>query len=372
MVRARWFAGTTLRLGQSTRRAGRGIRLAPYPALACAVLLTASSAHGDPPAHTSTTTDSAPTRDSWSASAPPLTALIKDSTTDHQTATPQVSQISDIGVSSHPRTDMGVPATVLSAYQEAEYLLAREKPSCHLGWAVLAGIGKVESSHANSGSLRVNGDMLKSLYGPALDGLNGTTSITSPQGWVRAAGPMQMLPSTWQKWGADANNDGRSDPQNIYDAAVGAGRYLCASGSDLNAEAARHRAILSYNPSESYYQFTTYWIHVYQKGHLVSQNARYPYDINTPTENRDATDPVNTWSSRREPEPRPRSAQPAKPPEAKPEPKPQPDPSPDREPVREVMSTANQLVSPPFEQTQPPPQLPQMLKDPSSTLDLTH
>lgn len=375
MVRTRWLPGTTLWLGQSPRRVGRRIRLVQYPALACAVLLTASSAHGDTAAHSSPTTDLAPARGSWSAPAPPFTALIKNSTTDPQTATTQVGKVSNIGISSQVRTDMGVPATVLSAYREAERLLAQEKPSCHLGWAVLAGIGKVESGHANSGSVRVNGDMLKSLYGPALNGLNGTVSITSPQGWARAAGPMQMLPSTWQKWGSDANNDGRADPQNIYDAAVGAGRYLCASGSDLNTEEAQHRAILSYNHSESYYQLVTYWIHAYQNGHLISPNAPYPYDINTPTENRHATEPDDTSFSRRQPDPTPRPAEPAKPPEAEPKPKPQPAPAPFREPLRELVSTANQLVSPPFEQIQPPqlpqpPQLARVLKDPSNTLEL--
>ncbi len=43
-------------------------------------------------------------------------------------------------------------------------------------------------------------------------------------------GPLQFIPSTWRSWGVDANGDGVADPNQIDDAALAAGRYLCAAG----------------------------------------------------------------------------------------------------------------------------------------------
>jgi hypothetical protein len=69
-----------------------------------------------------------------------------------------------------------------------------------------------------------------------------------------AVGPMQFIPSTWRKWGTDANGDGKADPGNIVDAATAAGRYLCRAAGDLTlgTEAGVIRAILSYNPNQTY------------------------------------------------------------------------------------------------------------------------
>jgi len=53
---------------------------------------------------------------------------------------------------------------------------------------------------------------------------------------------------------ADGNGDGVADPQNIGDAALAAGRYLCAGGKDLATGAGWWQAILSYNNSVIYVQ----------------------------------------------------------------------------------------------------------------------
>jgi membrane-bound lytic murein transglycosylase B len=63
---------------------------------------------------------------------------------------------------------------------------------------------------------------------------------------------MQFIPSTWQRWASDGNGDGRSDPNNIDDAAYAAARYLCASGGDLTTGEGWQRAIHSYNRSDEY------------------------------------------------------------------------------------------------------------------------
>jgi hypothetical protein len=50
---------------------------------------------------------------------------------------------------------------------------------------------------------------------------------------TRAVGPMQFIASTWRRVQVDGNGDGRGDPDNIYDAALGAAVYLCAGETDL-------------------------------------------------------------------------------------------------------------------------------------------
>src|ERR1044071_51424 len=63
-----------------------------------------------------------------------------------------------------------------------------------------------------------------------------------------AIGWMQFMPSTWVRWGTDANGDGIADPWNPVDAVYSAARYLAASGA---AEDIR-QAIFSYNHADWY------------------------------------------------------------------------------------------------------------------------
>lgn len=154
----------------------------------------------------------------------------------------------------------GIPERPLVAYAAAELVLAQEQPGCGVGWNTLAGIGQIETTHGSFGGAVVqqSGDALPRILGPALDG-NGYAAIADTEGgvwdsdpvWDRAVGPMQFIPSTWERWGADGNGDGRTDPNNIDDAALAAGRYLCASGSLLTPEGWR-AAIFSYNHLDSY------------------------------------------------------------------------------------------------------------------------
>ncbi|MBK0870854.1 lytic transglycosylase domain-containing protein, partial [Saccharopolyspora sp. HNM0986] len=160
----------------------------------------------------------------------------------------------------------GIPATALDAYRRAEAVSARTAPGCHLDWAMLAGIGKVESGHANDGDLAANGDLLNEIYGPALDGSPNRAAIRDGAGWMRAAGPMQFLPSTWDKWGADGNADGRADPQNMYDSALATGRYLCGAGRNLHDGVDLQQAILTYNHSADYVDLVLSWARTYHNG----------------------------------------------------------------------------------------------------------
>jgi membrane-bound lytic murein transglycosylase B len=69
--------------------------------------------------------------------------------------------------------------------------------------------------------------------------------------WDRAVGPMQFIPETWERWGADVDGNGSADPNQIDDAALAAARYLCAAGEMTSVDGWR-RAIFSYNNLESY------------------------------------------------------------------------------------------------------------------------
>jgi hypothetical protein len=161
----------------------------------------------------------------------------------------------------------GIPATAFSAYLRAADSLAGSAAGCALTWPVLAGIGRVESDHARNGDVTPSGEVLHPIYGPALNGNNGMALIKSPDGtWTRAVGPMQFLPSTWTRWGADGNGDGRADPQNIFDATLTAGRYLCAGSGDLSTSTGLHAALLRYNPSEQYADTVLRWVRAYEHG----------------------------------------------------------------------------------------------------------
>ncbi len=182
------------------------------------------------------------------------------------------------GAAAHPSTqrvvaESGLPASVYAAYRNAEASVGRSDPRCRLRWQLLAAIGKVESGQAGGGAVDADGDTLTRITGPALDG-NGFALILDSEGGVwdgdpvydRAMGPMQFLPSTWKTWGADGNGDGTANPNNIHDAALAAGHYLCAGERDLGTAAGLERAILSYNYSRDYLNLVLGWMEFYLRG----------------------------------------------------------------------------------------------------------
>lgn len=68
--------------------------------------------------------------------------------------------------------------------------------------------------------------------------------------WDRAVGPMQFIPETWAYWEADGNSDGTIDPQNLYDAAATAGRFLCHLSKTRGSSP--YTFVLGYNGSDTY------------------------------------------------------------------------------------------------------------------------
>ncbi|MGW4568333.1 lytic transglycosylase domain-containing protein [Streptomyces sp. NPDC004561] len=173
-----------------------------------------------------------------------------------------------------------LPASVFTAYRRAEEELARSAPRCRLRWQLLAAIGQVESGQAWGGRLTPDGTTVTPILGPRLTGGAFAVVADTDGGaydgdavYDRAVGPMQFIPSTWARWGTDGNGDGRTDPNNIYDAALAAGRYLCAGGRNLSIPADLDRAILGYNHSDAYLGTVKAWYAYYLTGHRVVPDA---------------------------------------------------------------------------------------------------
>ncbi|MFZ3556805.1 MULTISPECIES: lytic transglycosylase domain-containing protein [unclassified Streptomyces] len=248
------------------RRLRRGVMTAAVAAAAVAAL-SASQApgvttpHGDSGNSAADRSDDTPpdsaTGPDYYTDLPPL-----DSPTDSPTPPP----------GDRDGEDSGIPATVLDAYKKAAAEIGTTKPDCNLDWQLLAAIGKVESGQARGGDVDKDGNTLHAITGPPLDG-NGFAKITDTDGGSydgdtvhdRAVGPMQFIPSTWEWAGRDGNGDGKKDPNNVYDAALAAGHYLCRADRDLSNATELNKAILSYNNSTKYLATVLSWLDYYRK-----------------------------------------------------------------------------------------------------------
>jgi len=161
----------------------------------------------------------------------------------------------------------GIPTVALAAYQRAATVIDAADPTCHLGWPLLAAIGRVESDHGrHAGSLlSTDGVARPPIFSPLLDGRSGTSRIGDTDGGIfdrnrlvdRAVGPMQFIPSTWLVVGVDADGDHQRNPQDIDDAALAAAVYLCSGTGDLSTYSGVASAVYRYNHSTAYVDLVT-------------------------------------------------------------------------------------------------------------------
>jgi len=167
---------------------------------------------------------------------------------------------------------VGIPSMALAAYRNAEQKMAASDPDCGISWNLLAGIGRIESGHANGGATDARGTAVHPIYGPALDGtLPGNEVIVQSSAggrvsYARAMGPMQFLPGTWARYASDGDGDGIADPQNLYDSTLSAARYLCSGGLNLRDQSQVMTAILRYNNSIPYARNVLGWAAAYATG----------------------------------------------------------------------------------------------------------
>ncbi|MFH9063009.1 lytic murein transglycosylase [Streptomyces coeruleorubidus] len=247
---------------------GKRVRGAAVAVAAMAVL-TGSQAPGAVPARAA-----APAR----GQAPAADGPSVSGDAPYRTELPPLRTGKRAGGQAAAEEEMGgaLPASVFAAYRRAEDRLAREAPGCRLRWQLLAAIGQVESGQARGGRVASDGTTVAPILGPRLDGVAFALIRDTDGGahdgdtaYDRAVGPMQFIPSTWARWGADGNGDGRTDPNNVFDAALAAGRYLCAGGRDLSVPAQLDRAILGYNHSAAYLRTVRAWYTYFLEGHRV-------------------------------------------------------------------------------------------------------
>jgi hypothetical protein len=172
------------------------------------------------------------------------------------------------------RGALGIPAMALTAYRNAERLMAQAMPDCGVSWNLLAGIGRIESQHAFGGATDPRGNAINPIYGPALDGsLPGNEIIVQSRSnhrttYARAMGPMQFLPVTWTRYTSDGDGDGQANPQNLFDSTLAAARYLCSGGLNLRDQSQVITAVLRYNNSMPYTQNVLGWAAAYTTGVL--------------------------------------------------------------------------------------------------------
>ncbi|MGW0190184.1 lytic murein transglycosylase [Streptomyces sp. NPDC003362] len=256
--------GTRLRKGA----ANTAVAAAAVAALAASQAPDLTTDGAGRPTTSGTPSPDAPADDSATGNSPYYTDLPplnspKPSPSSGATATPGITG----------ETAAGIPATVLDAYKKAEAELRDSKPGCNLPWQLLAAIGKVESGQARGGRVTADGTTISPILGPQLNGVGFANISDTDDGaydgdasYDRAVGPMQFIPSTWEWAGRDGNGDGKKDPNNVYDAALAAGHYLCRFGWDLSTDADLRSAILSYNNSTDYLNTVLSWLEYYRKG----------------------------------------------------------------------------------------------------------
>ena len=118
---------------------------------------------------------------------------------------------------------VGVPNFVIDQFSIPPFLLPIYQ-ACGteygIPWQVLASINRIETAF----------------------GTNLNVSSAGALGW------MQFIPSSWQMYGVDANDDGRKDPYNPVDAICAAARYLRAAGGQEDLRT----AIFAYNHADWY------------------------------------------------------------------------------------------------------------------------
>jgi hypothetical protein len=154
---------------------------------------------------------------------------------------------------------IGVPNFVIDQFTIPPFLLPIYQ-ACGtqygIPWQVLASINRIETAF----------------------GTNLNISSAGAMGW------MQFIPSSWEAYGVDANDDGRKDPYNPVDAICAAARYLRAAGGQEDLRT----AIFAYNHADWYVDEVLLYANQYSKlpedlvGSLtgLTEGARFPVAAN--------------------------------------------------------------------------------------------
>lgn len=138
-----------------------------------------------------------------------------------------------LGASTDTGSSLGMlPGQIADIPPEMLAIYARVGEQTGLDWAVLAAIGKVESDHARSTAAGVH------------SGVNFAGCCAGPMQISLAGGSA----STWARYRADGDGDGRTSIYDPADAVLAAAKYLRASGAPEDYD----RAIFAYNHAQWY------------------------------------------------------------------------------------------------------------------------
>jgi peptidoglycan DL-endopeptidase CwlO len=156
-------------------------------------------------------------------------------------------------------------STTASNSIPANYLADYKQSGSQYGvpWAVLAGIGEVESNHGRSNLPGVHsGANAFGAAGPMQIGIGGAAGNT----W--GGTPIHPASEVVAGVATDADGGGVANVYDPADAIAGAAKYLVEHSVQGNVSA----AVFAYNHLESYVQAVLYWAGVYSNGgFLVSQ-----------------------------------------------------------------------------------------------------
>ncbi len=151
---------------------------------------------------------------------------------------PSASMPNAPGAVSVPVTFTSPPASPQQVPLSTLHVIWQQAGSAYgIPWQVLAAINKVESNFGQN-------------MGPSSAG---------------AVGWMQFMPSTWLRWGVDADGNGIADPWNASDAIFAAARYLAAAGGQTDIS----RAVFAYNHADWYVREVLDLARVYGQGGIT-------------------------------------------------------------------------------------------------------
>lgn len=170
-------------------------------------------------------------------------AVVAAITNDKQSGNVKVTPPSDVP---------GIDPVLMDAFNKA---VAKTSKTCKgMRWQVLAGVGQIESHLAQGVTIAKNGDTKPHIVGIPVGADHDHGRWDGDKSQDHAVGVLQIIPTSWDVYGADGNGDGSKDPNNVYDNALGSAKHLCgtAKGIDLGTDAGLSKALFAYNQSDTY------------------------------------------------------------------------------------------------------------------------
>ncbi len=229
------------------------------------------------------------------AGAPPSTSATPPSTSSTATSPlPEIPEVAPMAVTPAARSTLGryrdykqsaaeLSDEELVAYQRTEGVMATAAPDCHLSWALVAAVARVDTSVIADHDRPADSDAGQYDGDPRHD---------------RPVGPLHLMPATWTLVAVDGDDDGLRDPDDLDDAALAAGVVLCGDGRDLDDQRSLRRALKGFHPDHRYAVIVAHLARHYlwsmtaqEEGPETVEIFGDPTDPTLPTGVADPTDP---------------------------------------------------------------------------------